>query len=136
MKAVRTFLVLGALLLWSCTHNTAPSEKEIARLAPQELGNGALQITTEREDYSWRASDLGSNQIIVATVENLSDNTLYARLGDGFSGIEQERLSVASGSHGYLEQWQQGKGWREMPRSELIEGVRYVVLEPKKTIAL
>ncbi len=99
MSIVRMFVVASVLFLLSCTHSTAPSNKNLARLAPQESGNGALQIKTEREDYSWAASDLGSNQIIKAALTNTSDQTYYARLrlGDGFAGIAQERLHVAGG---------------------------------------
>ncbi len=134
MKAARVLSVVAALFLWHCAHSTAPSDKGIARLAPQINGSGALQIKTEREDYSWRAEDLGSNRLIAATLVNNSDQTFYAILGDAFiANLEQEVLHVAEGSHGHIEQWQASDSWHELPRGILIEGVRFVALRPQQS---
>lgn len=136
MKTLRVIGIMSALLFLHCTHNTAPEMKDIARLAPHELGSGALQIQTEREAYSWSTSALRTHRLIAATLTNTSEQTFYAKLGDGFAGEEQEQLHIAAGAHGHIEQWQQSPGWREMPRSHLIEGVRYVVLAPKRSYQL
>lgn len=136
MKTSHMLGLFAALFFCHCTHSTAPSAKDIARIAPRELGSGALQIKTEREEYSWRANELGAQQIIVATLTNTSNQTFYARLGDGFAGFAQEQLYIALGSHGHIEQWQAGANWREMPRGELIEGVRFVVVESKASYQL
>ncbi len=137
MKITHIALAACALFFLSCTHNTAPSDKDLARSAPQESGNGALAIKTEREDYSWRAEDLGSSRLVAATLTNTSNQTFYAILGDAMLGsLSQDVLHVAEGSHGHLEQRKTSDSWRELPRGILIEGVRFVALAPQQSYRL
>lgn len=137
MKLARILLIACAFFVLRCAQSTSPSAKDEARIAPQEIGAGALDIKTERTEYSWRAEDLGSSRLVSATLVNQTNQTYYANLGDALlASIEQVDLHVAHGSNGHLEQWQTGDSWRELPAGVLIEGVRFVVLQPQQSYHL
>jgi hypothetical protein len=88
-----------------------------------------VTVTTSANVYRW---DDGT---VDATLSNIGSQPYYARLGDAFSAEEQDVLFAANGSDGYLERLDGGT-WVSADRASLIEGVRFVVLNPNTTYVL
>jgi hypothetical protein len=98
---------------------------------------GNLEISVQKNEYTWGTEDLGISRQVEATVFNHSEQTYYAMLGDGFNGsLDQETLFVAEGTGGFIERNESDGSWRAMPRGMLIEGTRFVALRPQKSYRL
>lgn len=98
---------------------------------------GNLSIRTQKWEYTWGTDDLGTSRQIEAALINISAQTLYANLGDGFdSSIEQDNLFIAEGTGGFVEQSASNGVWTPMPRGILIEGSRFVALPPNRSYRL
>ena len=116
-----TLVLLGAI---SCSPDLDP----VAPEAPS-TGDGLLAIQTEKESYT--LDEVNRYGGIEASLVNPSDQLFHSALGDGFdAAVEQHDLSVAEGSHAYLEQWVAFRGWRSIPRGQMYEGVRLIEIRP------
>lgn len=98
-------------------------------------GHGKLLIETEKDTYVWQLGQSESQKTlnIYSTVKNISHNTYYSQVGDRInSAPEQERLSFAENSAGFLEKYNEKDCvWNETALlGILIEGSRFVFLKP------
>ncbi len=127
------FILLIISPAWRCSDGDNPVVSK---------GNGAgfsgnLFITTEKSEY--RLEDISPENMVVITARltNISPDTFYAKLGDGFNaGIDQDHLTVAQGTDGYFEKNIEGDRWENLNLSLLFEGSRVVRILPLKEYAL
>lgn len=118
------------LFVVHCSEDKIPVKDEY-RL---ETGYGKLLIDTDSTTYSWRKGETRDYVFVGGTIENQSDTTFYSRLGDGFGPPEQEELSIAANSEGYVEKYDESHdSWFEIDVLPLlIEGSRFVPIKPSK----
>lgn len=124
------FLWIGAITLMAGLTSCSTQTNPVAPAAPEGTGDGFLAIHDAKVVYS------SPHQIqVTATIENHTDRLFYARLGDFYGGTQQIVLYAVSGSHAFLEQWDDAS-WHDLPRFMAFEGVRVVELRPHSTYTL
>jgi hypothetical protein len=100
-----------------------------------EQGSGPLTIQSTRSAFDKDAVTISIEEGpdpdggIHATIENLGQQVLYARLGDAFNAAPEE-LYAAAGSDGHVDRLEDGE-WTEVPAGAILfEGVSEVALQP------
>ena len=120
-------IIVGIPLIYSCEKNPVESEFE------------KLSIKTEKNIYIWQLSESRKRLHIKGTLENISKNIYYSKLGDYFNAAsEQDPLMIAGDSGGHLEKYNEvNSSWYELNiLGTLIEGSKFVCIKPSKTYSI
>ena len=94
--------------------------------------NSHLTIKTNKDVYSWQTGKSVLSIVIEGSLNNKTNTTFYAQLGDGFGTAEQDKLLFAKNSGGFLEKYDSRTSqWIETDlQAMLIEGSRVVPIKP------
>ncbi len=121
------FTIIFQLL--SCTRDKNPVNP------PSNLdGEGKMILKTEKNIYSWQQSESIFTITIEGTLQNISTNTYYSHIGDGYGPSEQDFLLFVKYSAGWIEKYNElDTSWTETDLlGLLIEGSKTIPIKPAK----
>lgn len=126
-------IALSILLSWDCSKDNNLLNQNEDLTGEEEIFNGRLEIKTEKTQYSLEEVSVENYIFIIATLTNTSQDTFYAKLGDGFNpSIDQDYLSISKWTDGYFEKKTTNNNWENLNLGSLFEGSRIIRILPSK----